>query len=373
MKATLPIRRIITMCGAALALMCAVSTVAFMFYTEPAIRWTGQPVLRYQVNPDFPGLAVGSGPDRLTVLSTIQEAAAGWFAQGGSPVALSFAGATERTGPAGPPWVECPGVGQQVKPLVVVATEEDDPDCTGDTCVFVWTCGLDSEIVHADIQINAHSTALAVGGNTPLLPRMLHAFGHALGLDHCSPGETTLECARRQGPGQGGVPAEAAMSAFPGAQQLAADDRDGLRTLYGELDLPFPTTGPYRLSAADVESIIEARKLEADLGFTTAAQRAAAQKYISDLVQDAEIRAGKNLTQQMNEFYDYAIASLGPMNAENLGHSRETVTIGMYGTLRWMEDTRAGRSSLSMDFLNALWARQDQLRRATIDAQGAQP
>ncbi|MCP5502907.1 MAG: hypothetical protein H7A25_23605 [Leptospiraceae bacterium] len=77
-----------------------------------------------------------------------------------------------------------------------------DPDCTSFSCSQIWSCEEENDILHFDIQFNKNLFKNAYENNDFIKAKVSHEFGHIVGLGHCSPGETEVECQSRLTGGQ---------------------------------------------------------------------------------------------------------------------------------------------------------------------------
>lgn len=122
----------------------------------------------------------------------------------------------------------------------VYYTAGDDPDCTGESCAFLWICenGKD-ELVHFDLQLMRKE--FDVGSSTAPDPEdvIKHMFGHIAGLDHCAHGDTDADCNYRVTGSYSNPVSSSAMYEWVDtgyfSSSMAGDDLSGLRSLYGQL------------------------------------------------------------------------------------------------------------------------------------------
>ena len=125
----------------------------------------------------------------------------------------------------------------------IIATSEDDPDCTGPACTHLWTCEEKNEITRFDIQLNLANfdiRAENVNNNVYDLKTLIaHHVGHATGLNHCSVGDTIDSCSNKLSGGMSDPTSDSMMhkSLMPGLikNDISDDDRAGVLALYGEI------------------------------------------------------------------------------------------------------------------------------------------
>lgn len=128
----------------------------------------------------------------------------------------------------------------------IIAPGQIDPDCTGPACTHIWSCeksGDKDEIKRFDIQLNlAEFSIRAENINTndyDLKTLIAHNIGHAVGLSHCSPGDTVESCNKKLNSGMSDPPETAIMykKVFPGIvkNNLGEDDKNAVIALYGQL------------------------------------------------------------------------------------------------------------------------------------------
>lgn len=237
----------------------------YMFFEiEPVFtRWRESfPTVNFNVNSNIIGL---NAPDSESQISKIKDAARNWHKVGQSRFTFVFKGNMDVSAAFGPETISCTDAVRlelSKEPGRVFASNIGDPDCTGMSCTFLWTC--DKEILHFDVELNNFNNNFSTANPLPvgyhdLFSVMLHAFGHAAGLDHCSPGSSTQSCMDRQIDSQIDPILIAAMHKFQdagvGLTEIAEDDINGLRALYGIFENPFPPEGKYALSEDEIEGI----------------------------------------------------------------------------------------------------------------------
>lgn len=226
----------------------------FMFLPE-MIRYPGPgPILRFQINPASWGIE-----DDDAVLALL-AAAGGWFLEGKSNFVFSYKGVTDQKSPPGFETVICDENRLVTSPMPVYAQDSIDPDCTAESCTFIWTCAGQAAPHGMAVQVNSIH-ALDMGNNAILKLIALHAFGHAAGLDHCLPGELPERCLSRLTGSQSVPDSGSVMYPFPSGQNhLSDDDRAGLQGLYGILEIPIPNPVgglSYGLSLEEVQALMD--------------------------------------------------------------------------------------------------------------------
>ena len=234
----------------------------FAFLSEDKLRWEGSlPRVEVKVHPGNFGPDAG---DATQIIATLRGAGLSWFKSASSPFSFSFENNRETAGAPGMDTIECaPPTDPMKKKLSVAylyAETRPDPDCTGESCVFIWSCTGSQKIARADVQFNSYDNRFTSGSasanHLSLKSSAVHALGHVLGLDHCDSGDTPEYCATRLGDGQVNPNSTAVMHAVRRDRSVPAeDDVLGVQALYGVLDLPFPTEGRYALSSGDVRDI----------------------------------------------------------------------------------------------------------------------
>ncbi len=122
----------------------------------------------------------------------------------------------------------------------VYGTAENDPDCTGPFASYIWSKNSESNIVHFDSQLNTHEYNFGNTGDTDeydLKTVLIHNLGHAIGLSHCSVGDTDSLCSGKL-TGSMVPPDEDSVMykmLLPGRlkHEISGDDKTGVVHLYG--------------------------------------------------------------------------------------------------------------------------------------------
>ncbi len=234
----------------------------FMFLSPNGLRYKGLgPIVQFQVDPNFAGVGLQAND----AVNTIRKAAMQWFSTGESPLAFSFKGNQTGKSPTSFDSIEC-----NTNPTEILADnpvfsqDSADPDCSAESCTFVWSCAGFTNPRAISIQFNTHDfsfTPVQSSNNRINLEAIaLHAFGHAAGLSHCQVGETEAQCDAHNVNGQTNPENESVMYGFPESiATLSQDDVSGLQALYGIQKIPFPessSTTSYRLSAREAQDVI---------------------------------------------------------------------------------------------------------------------
>ncbi len=200
--------------------------------------------------------------------STAENASLSWFQNSSAKVSYSVKPASPSRSPLVPSEISCSDSAKNSlsKEDTLYLSKVSDPDCTGTSCSFLWSCG--DEILHGDIQINSEYSNELSDPNI-LNTLLIHEFGHSLGLDHCSPGDTVSQCQNRLNLGASNTdPSEISiMNKFTDSMKnISNDDSEGLKKLYGEMFNPFPRTGIYALNAEEIEGIASVDRFRLSMG-----------------------------------------------------------------------------------------------------------
>ncbi len=139
-------------------IICPLFFVNFMFFKKHKTGWE-------QENGLFLRVALWTGNENLPegfseiqikalVLSVLNQ----WGPEKtGAKIDFSHRGFLKMDRPFSPPEIGCGAKSHavaKVYPLSVFSNPEDDPDCSADSCAYVWVC--DKTIIHSDIQINTN-------------------------------------------------------------------------------------------------------------------------------------------------------------------------------------------------------------------------
>ena len=170
----------------------------YMNISSSGYKWTGDIAnVIVKINPDFSGM--DGITDGASLLLDVKSSMKDWFLYGKAKIVL-VEETSDLISPRGMEVMICGlPLGTATTEANIFATRLPDPDRTGKSCVFQWSCTNENIQKHSDIQFNAFNykwTSLsdAEGDELNMKGESLHAIGHLLGLDHCLPGETDLEC-----------------------------------------------------------------------------------------------------------------------------------------------------------------------------------
>jgi hypothetical protein len=223
-------------------------TINWMFLTPDKLQWGGLfnkfPIVKYKVNPTMIGFNTGSNE---SIIDIIRSAGNLWsFQSGESHFKLSYNGLTT-TAPAGYDQMGCTEDAKKaMRELdnIVYASNVEDDDCSGQACTYIWSCEDKNEILHFDMQINASGYEWDMGTNHKksynLFTVVANQFGQLLGLSHCATGESEADCqAKVAAQGTSNPTSDSLLYKFIEPEVIrtgmSADDKAGLKALYGEL------------------------------------------------------------------------------------------------------------------------------------------
>jgi len=249
-----------------------------------------------------------------------------------------------------------------------------DSDCTGNSCVFLWKCG--NTIVQSDVQLNSVATRWTLlaptdSSETNLQSELLHDFGHIAGIEHCKIGDTQSMCTARLGSFWEDFKQTDVMYRFtPYLEKIAANDIQAIQTLYGTLNLPFPTDGKYALNEEDIGDVIGQIEMEAIVGVNSVENRKQYGNYVANLTRYSQRRTGQSLRQQYDDFFDLAKRQTAGFSIEQLRFQLQYLNMGIYNGYRLKEDTGLGYNTLDPTLLEYMLQKHLELRQSTIDAIG---
>lgn len=227
-------------------LLLVLCTINWMYLSPVREKWQEIadkfPSVKYKVNPNLLGF---NSTDAPTFIDNVRTAAEIWsFQNSESRFGFAYNGTTTEQA-LGYESIKCDFDSKELlkqKEGIVFATNEDS-DCTGQACSYIWTCKDSPEILHFDIEINGRDYEWDLGTNHKksfnLITILAKEFGHIAGLGHCSSGLSEADC-QTQAVAQGTTnPDEnSLMNRFVNAEviktNLGADDKAGLDAIYGQ-------------------------------------------------------------------------------------------------------------------------------------------
>jgi hypothetical protein len=127
----------------------------------------------------------------------------------------------------------------------LVYASNEDSDCSGQACTFMWSCADKPEILHFDMQLNARDFEWDTGTNHKksynLFTIVAHQFGQLLGLGHCETADNDEVCqAKIATQGTSNPQSDSLVYKFIDAEvirtSMSADDKAGLQSIYGVLN-----------------------------------------------------------------------------------------------------------------------------------------
>ena len=344
-------------------------TVNWMYLSESKSKWGGlNPVIGFFVNPKIIGFK--SSRNQPLIVKEFLDASGEWFQKGGYRFSFKFQGVTLDK-PASYEDIDCNSrTDMQQKDAVIFAEPSADSECNGSSCVYLWSCN--DVIVHADVQLNNSDFSWhhigSDGDVKNLKTEALKAFGYMAGLGHCQSGDTNNDCQARTGtdPQPGSV-----MYKFPQTgriDQISSDEVAGIQSIYGSMNLPFPTSGKYALTYADMKSIQDFTTLESLVGSTNEDGRKRAGQFLDNLSAYNFKRTKRTLPDQYDEFYNIVKLQTPTFDKEDLEHQRELLTQGIVHAVRLKEDALKGYHVMDPNFIQSMIDRHLELRNLTIDA-----
>ena len=229
-------------------LLLMLCTVNWMYLRDDKIKWGNAfnefPIVKYKVNPEMIGFNTG---DALSIIDAIRDAGNLWsFQKGESHFQLSYNGSTSSL-PAGYDQMSCTEEGKKTMRELdnLVYASNEDSDCSGQACTFMWSCADKPEILHFDMQINARDFEWDTGTNHKksynLFTIVAHQFGQLLGLGHCETADNDEVCqAKIATQGTSNPQSDSLVYKFIDAEvirtSMSADDKAGLQSIYGVLN-----------------------------------------------------------------------------------------------------------------------------------------
>ena len=230
-------------------LLIILFTVNWMFLTPDKLQWGGLfnkfQIVKYKVNPTMIGFNTGSNE---SIIDIIRSAGNLWsFQSGESHFQLLYNGMTAAA-PASYYQMGCKEdakASMRALDNIVYASNVEDDDCAVQACTYIWSCEGTNEILHFDMQINASGYEWDMGTNHKksynLFTVVANQFGQLLGLSHCETGDNDAACqAKVAAQGTSNPTSDSLLYKFIEPEvirtAMSADDKAGLKALYGELN-----------------------------------------------------------------------------------------------------------------------------------------
>ena len=269
-------------------LIAAMTLPGYMFFEsesgtpDKTYRWPDHfPYVEYSLNTDFSSFPA----DSEAVIHAVTKASDLWYIEGEAGFALGYKGNTATKQPFSPSEISCSSqtnLDFLQNRNSVYASGIPDADCTGKSCSFLWSC--DNDILHFDIQLNEYDNRFSLEERNSIVSILAHEFGHAAGLNHCSPGDTVSRCSSEDpfsNPDQDSI-----MYRFNRTlTALSEDDTSGIQTLYGMFQSRFPKTGDYALSGDEIQSIAVLMTMQHEEKFDTPWYRQEQAQMVQDTFQ----------------------------------------------------------------------------------------
>ncbi len=255
-------------------------------------------------------------------------------------------------------------------PIIISNENETDKDCTASSCTYIWSCG--DEIIHADVTLNnsdfTWSDLVSNKDNLNIRTEVLKVAGQLAGLTSCAPGDTDLECNKMADPD-----AQSVLYKFPVFEKkeiISADDSNGIKALYGNFILPFPSSGPYALNEQERDIVQNLINIEYKLGYSKPEGRIQIAKQIDHLSKYSEYRSKKDLKKQYDEFMNAMQRQTATQSRDILKLQRDTLLMGIVTAVKTKEDVQNGYSSMDIGFIDYTINRHMELWRLTVDTIG---
>ena len=348
-------------------LLIILFTLNWMYLSESKSRWGGEnPVIGFFVNPIIIGFK--SSKNQPLIVKEFLDASGEWFQKGGYRFSFKFQGITLDK-PASYEDLNCNSrTDTQQGDAVFFAEPNSDTECNGSSCVYLWSCN--DVIVHADVQLNNSDFSWnhfgSDGDVKNLKTEALKAFGYMIGLGHCNTWDTTNDCQARTGTDPGSV-----MYKFPQTgriDQISSDEIQGIQSIYGTLNLPFPNSGKYALTYGDMKSIQDYYNIKIIAGITDEDARKRSGQFLDSLSAYNFKRTKRTLPDQYDEFYNIVKLQTPTFDKEDLEHQRELLTQGIVDAVKLKEDALKGYHKMDARFIQSMIDRHLELRNLTIDA-----
>jgi hypothetical protein len=362
----------------------------FMFFTKSkSPRWSGGfPYINFKTN------ASGFSASAEDVTDILKRTSDKWFQSGKGKIRLFWNGTSTNNSPTSPSSFNCETANQEdlfKKDKVVFASAAEDPDCTAESCSFIWIC--EEDILHFDTQVNTRdyywtTSAEITKEDNDLETNLLHELGHVLGLSHCKLGKTEDDCKSNIGEGHSIPGVTSVMYQFENTgvikRDLTNDDILGIRSLYGELKTSLPVSGKYALNEKDIWAISIATRSDEEKQVNTPHARqiqAASIKELQDFVNTGEIdrtldwapvtgySQGMKITEFMNLSFQYIQDGMSARTDEELEIMRNTSTISVVTMEDLMDKYTPSPDVPDRSFLELITNKNNELRNAIIDEQ----
>ncbi|MCB1194258.1 MAG: hypothetical protein KDK90_27730, partial [Leptospiraceae bacterium] len=219
---------------------------------------------------------------------------------------------------------------------------------------------------------------------------ILHNLGHVAGLEHCVVGDTAGMCISKLGSDWTELEKEDVMYKFPifpiglvGCGECEPEENEvseiksptskdvgKLQSLYGKLELPFPTDGKYALDEGDMEDIISYMHFENITGVFMEGGRQRYSNGLKSAIAYSQKRSKKNIQEQYDKFYEKVKRQTSMFDLDNLKVQRSFLTVGIYNGVRIKQDRINGYHDLDLGFIENGIQKYLELRNITIDAIG---
>lgn len=345
-------------------------TLNWMYLSESKSRWGGNnPLIEFAINPNVIGFK--SFRNQTGFVTQIIEASGDWFNKASSRLIFKFRGISSGT-PTSYEEIICDGSQRIDIPqgeVLFYPNNEVDTDCSASSCVYIWSCN--GNILHADVELNNTDFSWSYLGNDGdvknLKTEALKAFGYLAGLGHCQTGEGVSDCNLKEGTDP--TPSSV-MHKFPQLgkkETISTDDINGIQSIYGTLNLPFPKEGKYALTYKDLDAIQEIIQLINQTGLGTDAAKQSSAKFFQSLTDYNYRKTNKTLREHYDEFIDLVRNQSPEFSKIELDAQRRFLTQGIFQAVMMKEDVQRGYLQLDIGFLDYTIQKHLELRNYTID------